>query len=130
MTSRRLLLTALALDFDQDRKVGRGGTIPCIEGCKELQTVTLRIDGNGDPGAVSRGGLEGVLTRVIALGWQFFTGGVGEFEWFAVRAGERVGKRVECEVTSESKSGYDIWRSDEGVRGWVSIITAGKVTVV
>lgn len=70
------------------------------------------------------------MTGIVAFWWQLITRGVGELEWLAVGTDEGVSERVEGEVTSEGKSGHDVRRSNEGVCGRVSIITASKVAVV
>ena len=124
------LLTALALDFNQDGQVGRGNPIPSLEGCKKLQTVTLRINGNGNLSSISRRGLESVLTGIVALWRQLVARGVAELEGFAVGANEGVRKRVESEVTSKGNSGYDVWRRNKSMCGGIGIVTTSEVAIV
>lgn len=74
--------------------------------------------------------MESVLSWVVSPGWEFVTGGVGELEGLAIRAGECVGQRVESEITSKGESGDEFRRSDECMGGGVSIVSSSEVTVV
>ena len=83
-----------------------------------------------DASTVSGGSLEGVLARVVATVRERVANGFRELEGLAVGTGEGVSDRVEGQVASEDHGGDDIGRSDEGVRGWVRVITSSEVTVV
>lgn len=124
------ILTALALNLDENREVGGSLAIPRGEGLQELETVTLGVNGNLDARTVLRRRLEGVLAGVVTLGRELITGGVGEFKCLAVRSSQSVRERVEAEVTSKGHGSDDVGRSDEGVRSRIRIITASEVTVV
>lgn len=58
------------------------------------------------------------------------TRGIRELERLAIRALEGVGQRVESEISCEGEGSNEFGGSDEGVCGWVGIISASEVTVV
>ena len=129
--ARRIAIrTALALDLDEDREIGRGLTIPGLEGLEKLETLRLGVDSNLDAGTVCGRSLEGVLTGVVTARRELVTSWVREFEWFAISALESVRERVEGEITSKSHSSDEIRRGDESMGGRVSIVTTSEVTVV
>ena len=128
--AERWILTALALNLDEDGEIGGSLTIVGLEGLEELETVGLGIDGDVDGSTVSRGGLEGVLSGVIATRGELETGGILELEGLAISAGESVGNGVEGQVASKGHGGDKVRGSDESVGGGVSIVTTGEVTVV
>lgn len=124
------VLTALARNLDQDREVLGGLAVPRLEGLEELQPVALGVDGNVDGSPVRRGRLEGILTRVVATRGKLVTSGVGELEGLAIGSSKGVGEGVEGEVASEGHGGDNIGGGDKGMRGGVSVVTSGEVTVV
>lgn len=68
---------------------------------------------------------------IISVLWEAFAGWLLEFELLAVRVLERVGQGVECQIASQSHCNHKVRRSDEGVGGWVGIISAlSKVSSV
>jgi hypothetical protein len=95
-----------------------------------LETVALGIDSDIDSSTVSRGRLESLLSRIVATGGQLIASRVRESEGLAVGANEGVSERVEGETTGKGHSSHDIGRCDEGVGGWVSVVTSSEVTVV
>lgn len=95
--TRDVIGSRLALGLDQDREVHRIFAIPSLERLKDLETVGLRGDGNGDGRAVLWRCLEGITAWVVAIGWQTFTGRRRELEVVAVLILESVGERVEVE---------------------------------
>lgn len=123
-------LTALALDFDQDRKVSGSLAIPRLEGLEKLKTVAGGVDSDGNSSTVFGGRLEGVLTRVVATRRKLVARRVRELEGFAVSAGESVGNGIEGEVTSKGHCSHDVGGGDESVRSRVSIVATSEVAVV
>ena len=129
-TGRDMVGCTLALDLNEDRKVSGGLAVPRRKGFEELKTLRLGVNGDLDGETVLGRRLEGVLARVVTARGELVTVGGGELEGLAVRANERVGERVEAEVTSEGHRGDDIGGSDEGMGGGVGVVTTGEVTVV
>ena len=124
------VLTALALNLNQNRKVLWSLSVPRLEWCEFLETVALRVNCYLYACTVFWGRLECVLTGVVTTRREFVTSWGREFEWLAISTLERVRERVEGEITSKSHSSDEIRRSDESVGGGVSIVTASEVTVV
>ena len=77
-------LTALALNLDQNWEIFRSLTIPFLERCEELETVTSGANSDINAGTISWRRLESVLARVVSTGRQLVTSGVAELELFAV----------------------------------------------
>jgi hypothetical protein len=124
------VLTAFALDLDEDREIRRSLAVPRVEWLQELQTIRAGVDSNANGSAVARGRLVGVLARVISTGRKFITGWLTELEWLAISTSKSVRQWVEGKTTAIGHSGDDIGRGDESMSSGVGIITTGKVTVV
>ena len=125
-----MILTALALDLDENREIAGGLAIPRSERLEELKTVGFGTDGNLDTGTISGGSLVGVLAGVKATGGKLLASRVGEPERLAIGTSESICDGVEGEVSSESHGGDEIRGGDEGVSSGVSVVTASEVTVV
>jgi hypothetical protein len=67
-TGRDMVGCAFTLGLDENGKISGSLSIPRLEGCEDLETIGLGIDGNLNTGAVLRRGLEGVLSGIIASG--------------------------------------------------------------
>jgi hypothetical protein len=67
-TSRDVVGGALALGLDKDGGVDNVLAVPGREGLEELKSVRVGVHGDLDRGRVLGRGLEGVLSRVVALG--------------------------------------------------------------
>lgn len=128
--SRKILLTALAENLDQDGEVLGRLAVPWLERLEKLETVGSGADDDVDGSTVLRWGLEGVLAWVVATRRKLVARGIVELEGLAIGTGEGVGQGVEGQVASEGHGGDDVGRSDEGVSGGISIVTAGEVAVV
>ena len=120
----------LALGLDQDGHILGILAIPCVERRQNLETVRAGRDLNVHGGAVGRGGLVSILTRVEALAREGITGGRGKLELLAVLVLERVGKGVEVESTSNRQGNDKVRRRYEGVGSRVAVVASGEVTVV
>ena len=126
----KFILTALALDLDEDGEVRGSLAVPGLEGLEQLETFRLGVNRDLDRGTVLRRGLEGVLARIVSTRRELIARRVREFELLSIRACEGVCKRVEGEGTSECEGGDDVGRGDKGVCSGVSVVTASEVTVV
>ena len=84
------ILTALALDLDEDGEVGGGLAIPRCEGLQDLETLRLGVNGNLDGGAVFRRSLVSILSWVVAPGGKTQAGGLLELELGTIRSGKLV----------------------------------------
>ena len=102
------VLTALALDLDEDREIRRSLAIPGVEWLQELQTIRVGVDSNVNGSAVARGRLVGVLARVISTRRKFITGWLAELEWLAIRTSKSVRQWVEGKTTAIGHSSDDI----------------------
>lgn len=121
----------LALALDQDWEVGSILAVPWLEWLKNLKTIAGWRDGNSDLVASRRWGLVGVLSWIeVSACWKSISAWWREEELVAILVLELVGKRVEVQVSGNGHCNDEIWRSDEGVGGWVGVIAASEVTVV
>jgi hypothetical protein len=120
----------LALGLDEDGQVGGVLAVPGVEGLEELQTVGGGRNGNRDARAVRGWVLVGVLSWVVAVGGQTQTSWLLELELLAIAARKLVCEWVEIQCPSNGHCDNEIRRGDEGVGGWVGIVTSSEVTVV
>ena len=104
--------------------------VPRVEWLENLETVRGWGHGDVDRGAVLWWCLVGVTAWVVAVGWETVTSRCSELEVVAILVLERVGEWVEVQGAGKRHGDNEIRRGDESVRGWVSIVTAGEVTVV
>jgi hypothetical protein len=127
---KKTILTALALNLNQDREIFGLLAVPWCKRFQELETVALGINSNLDRCRVGGRGLEGVNSRIIALWWQFGARRSREFKWLAIGTNKSIGEGIEGQVAREGKCGHDIGRGNKGVGSRVGVIPSGKVTVV
>ena len=128
---RDVISGGLTLALDQDWEILGILSVPGLERLEELETVGGWGDSNRDSGAVSWWSLVGVHSWVErSRGWEAITLWWGEHELLSVSALKGVGKWVEVEGSSDGQGDNEIWGGDEGVGGWVGIVTASEVTVV
>lgn len=130
MIQKIMILTAFALDLDEDGKVFGGLAIPRLEGLEDLKTVRLGVNGDLDASTISRRRLEGVLARVVATRGKLSTVGGGELEFLAISASQSVSEGVKSEATGESHGRDKVRRGDIGMGGRVSVVAASEVAVV
>jgi len=102
------ILTALAFDLDEDWQVGWLLPIPCLERLEELESITFRVNGDGDGSAILWRALVSVLAGIISTRRQLIARRIRKLERFAVSADECVGHRVEGKVASKSHGSDDI----------------------
>ena len=70
------------------------------------------------------------LTCIEALAGELIPKGCIQLDLLAISAYEGVLLRVEGEVASNGEGCHQLWGGDEGVCGWVAVVTSSKVAVV
>ena len=129
-TSGDMIGRAFSFHLDQHGHILRVLFVPWLEWSKELKTVALRVNSDVYTGTILRWGLERILSGIITPRREFKSTRITEPELLSVLSLERILERVKRQISRECKCSDDIRGSDKGVRGWVRIITSGKVTVV
>lgn len=122
--------SGLARSLDQDGKVESVLARPRLEGLEDLEAVRGGRNLDVDGGAVSGGSLVGVVSGVVAPSGESVASGRSEQELVAVLVLQLIGERVEGKGASNAEGDDQIGGSDERVGGRVSVISAGKVSVV
>ncbi|KAH3664269.1 hypothetical protein OGAPHI_004621 [Ogataea philodendri] len=119
----------LTLRLDQNWHVDRVLSIPWLEWSKLLQSV--RSWGNVNLNVVSDlwWSLVSVLTGVVSLWWETNSDRRLEHELVSVSILQLVSDWVESQVTSNGVSNNHLWRSNESVGSWVTVVSRGEVSV-
>ncbi len=121
----------LALALDEDWETLSVLSVPCVEWLKKLETVGGWGDSDVNGGTLSWWSLVSVHSWVESAGsWERIPGWCLEHELVSVLVLELIGQWVEVEGTSDGHGDNQVWGGDEGVGGWVGIVTSSEVTVV
>ncbi|QBM90361.1 hypothetical protein METSCH_E06100 [Metschnikowia aff. pulcherrima] len=121
--------SGLTNSLDQDRQSLGVLTVPWLERSQTLQSVGSWGDDDVHRSSVGRRSLVRVLTLVVTVRWQTDTNWLGQLEFLALRVLQGVSDRVEAQVTRDGVSSDHVWRSDESVGGWVTVVSRSKVSV-